>query len=129
MAEAASDAPPDEATQPPLLVCLHWLGGSARSWNRLATADWPLTLDELTPDLKRVEAFIGVSGPASYPSDPGRRHPLPPVPRNASAELMARACGALSLRATDAPAAVVSRDFAQAGVVPLRKTPADARLI
>ncbi len=75
--------------------------------------DWPLTYDELLPYLERVEGFVGVSGAADYPWDPGRRYPLPPVPRNGPAEIMARACAARGVTATDAPAAVVSRDFAQ----------------
>jgi len=77
--------------------------------------DWPFGLDELRPYLERVERFIGVSGPADYPWDPSRRYPLPPVPRNAPAQAMARACAALGIRATDAPAAVTSRPFAQEG--------------
>ncbi len=71
--------------------------------------DWPLTLDELTPFLERAERAIGVSGPSPYPWDPARRYEMPPVPRNAAAVVMARACDALGIRATDAPAAVLSR--------------------
>lgn len=77
--------------------------------------DWPVGLDELVPFYERVERFIGVSGADPYPWDPGRRYPLPPVPRNGPAEIMALACGQRGLRATDAPAAVVSRPFAQEG--------------
>ena len=77
--------------------------------------DWPIDYDALLPFYERVEAFIGVSGPQAYPWDPARRYPLPPVARNAPAQVMARACGSLGLRATDAPAAVVSRDVAQEG--------------
>ncbi len=80
--------------------------------------DWPLDHAELVPLYEEVEAFIGVSGPAQYPWD-GRRYPLGPVPRNAPAELMMRACRALGIQATDAPAAVVSRDFPRDGA-PLR---------
>ena len=75
--------------------------------------DWPLTLDELVPFYERVERFIGVSGPADYPWDAGRRYPLPPVPRNGPARIMAQACDSLGIRWADAPAAVVSRDFEQ----------------
>jgi len=75
--------------------------------------DWPFGLEALTPYLERVERFIGVSGPAHYPWDPSRRYPLPPVARNAPAEAMARGCAALGIRAADAPAAVVTRDFPQ----------------
>lgn len=76
--------------------------------------DWPLDYDELLPFYERVEAFIGVSGPQSYPWDAGRTYPLPPVARNAPAQAMARACEALGVRFADAPAAVVSREFPQA---------------
>ncbi len=77
-----------------------------------AGEDWPITAEDLRPFYERVEAFIGVSGPADYPWDPERRYPLPPVLRNASAQMMARGCAALGIRACDAPAAVVSRDWA-----------------
>ncbi len=75
--------------------------------------DWPIDYAELLPFFDRVEAFIGVSGPASYPWDAARRYPLPPVLRNAPAQLMQAACTRLGIRATDAPAAVVSRRFEQ----------------
>lgn len=75
--------------------------------------DWPIDHAELVGYLERVERFIGVSGPADYPWDPSRRYPLPPVARNASADAMVRGCEALGLRATDAPAAVLSRDWQQ----------------
>lgn len=77
--------------------------------------DWPLRYDELLPFYRQVEAFIGVSGPASYPWDPTRRYALPPVLRNAPAQMMQSACTVLGVRSCDAPAAVVSREFAQAG--------------
>ena len=76
-------------------------------------ADWPVDHAELIRYIAEVERFIGVSGPADYPWDPGRRYPLPPVPRNAPAMIMAEACATLGIRTADAPAAVVSRDFQQ----------------
>lgn len=78
-----------------------------------AGVDWPLTFAELLPYIEEVERFIQVSGPADYPWDPMRRYPLPPVARNASADLMAVGCEALGIRTTDAPAAIVSRDVQQ----------------
>ncbi|MEH3105053.1 MAG: GMC family oxidoreductase [Sphingomonas phyllosphaerae] len=75
--------------------------------------DWPIAHDELIGYVDAVERFIGVSGPARYPSDAGRRYELPPVARNAPADAMARGCAALGIAATDAPAALVSRDRAQ----------------
>jgi len=73
--------------------------------------DWPLNYGDLLPYYERVERFLGVSGPQSYPWDAGRRYPLPPVPRNGPAQIMARACEARGIRWADAPAAVVSQDF------------------
>ena len=53
--------------------------------------DWPLGIDDLAPYYDEVEDFIGVSGPASWPWEPGRRpYPLPPLPLNGAAELMRR---------------------------------------
>jgi choline dehydrogenase-like flavoprotein len=72
--------------------------------------DWPLTYPELLPYLERVERDIGVSGPADYPWDAGRRYALPPAGRNGAAEAMICACATLGLRATDAPAAVLTAD-------------------
>jgi choline dehydrogenase-like flavoprotein len=77
--------------------------------------DWPLSYDDLIPYYERVEAFIGVSGPDAYPWDNTRKYLLPPVPRNAPAQMMSAACESLGIRATDAPAAVVSRNFVQDG--------------
>jgi choline dehydrogenase-like flavoprotein len=72
--------------------------------------DWPLSPDELMPLYEEVEAFIGVSGPAHYPWDPARRYLMPPVKRNAPAQLMAAACARLGIQTADAPAAVLSRE-------------------
>ena len=73
-------------------------------------ADWPIPHAELIAYVEEVEAFTGVSGPADYPWDARRRYAYPPVPRNASADAMARGCEAMGITATDAPAALVSRD-------------------
>ncbi|WP_062220371.1 GMC family oxidoreductase [Aureimonas sp. D3] len=75
--------------------------------------DWPLSLHELTPYYAEVESFVGVSGPASYPWDSSRRYALPPVLRNAPAQVMARGCEAVGAKASDGPVAVVSRRFEQ----------------
>lgn len=75
--------------------------------------DWPLTHAEVLPYIIEVERFISVSGPADYPWDPSRRYPLPPVARNAPADLMAKGCEALGIRTADSPAAIVSRDVDQ----------------
>ncbi|WP_294322209.1 GMC family oxidoreductase [uncultured Sphingomonas sp.] len=73
-------------------------------------ADWPIDHAELTGYIEQVEDFTGVSGPAQYPWDDGRRYAYPPVPRNAPADAMARGCAAVGITVTDAPAALVSRD-------------------
>ena len=73
--------------------------------------DWPITYDDLLPYFEDVERFLGVSGPADYPWDPGRRYPLPALPLNAPAELMQRGCAALGLRTAPAPLAAVSRAY------------------
>ena len=75
--------------------------------------DWPITLADLTPYYEEVEAFIGVSGPATYPWDVNRGYKMSPVARNAPAEAMAAACTKLGIRIADAPAAVLSRNVSQ----------------
>lgn len=75
--------------------------------------DWPLTPEELTPYLKHVEDFVGVSGTASYPWDEARSYPFPPVARNAPADAMERGCKTLGITTADAPAALISRDKKQ----------------
>ncbi len=75
--------------------------------------DWPIGHEELIRYIAEVEQFIGVSGPSPYPWDEARRYPLPPVARNAPADAMARGCDVSGIRAADAPAALVSRDWHQ----------------
>lgn len=75
-----------------------------------AGSDWPVDHAELTRYIVEVERTIGVSGPTPYPWDPGRQYLQPPVGRNASADLMAIGCERLGINATDAPAAILSRD-------------------
>jgi choline dehydrogenase-like flavoprotein len=71
--------------------------------------DWPVDPAELTGYLAEVERVIGVSGPTPYPWDAEREYLEPPVDRNASADLVAIGCERLGIRATDAPAAILSR--------------------
>ncbi|CAD6011134.1 GMC oxidoreductase [Agreia sp. COWG] len=76
-------------------------------------ADWPVDHAELTRYLADVERTIGVSGPTPYPWDASREYLEPPVDRNAPAELMAIGCARLGIRATDGPAAILSREREQ----------------
>ncbi|GAA4680153.1 GMC family oxidoreductase [Frondihabitans cladoniiphilus] len=75
--------------------------------------DWPIDHAELTRYIEEVEHFVGVSGPAEYPWDPSRRYLMAPTARNGSSEAMLRGCAAVGIRATDAPAAVVTREWEQ----------------
>jgi choline dehydrogenase-like flavoprotein len=72
--------------------------------------DWPIDHAELTRYIVEVERTIGVSGPTLYPWDSEREYLEPPVDRNAAADMMAIGCARLGIRATDAPAAILSRD-------------------
>ncbi|WP_235476514.1 GMC family oxidoreductase [Frigoribacterium sp. Leaf263] len=75
--------------------------------------DWPIEHAELIEYIERVEAFVGIAGPADYPWDPSRRYTLPPAPRNASSDMMIRGCEALGITATDGPVAVTTVDREQ----------------
>jgi len=77
--------------------------------------DWPIEHGELVPYYQEIEDFIGVSGPASYLFDTSRGYKLPPVKRNAPAQVMAEGCAKLGLRIEDGPVAVTSRPFNQEG--------------
>lgn len=73
--------------------------------------DWPLTYEGLVPYYEELEDFLGVSGPASYPWEPERTYPLPPVAVNGPGQLMQRGFAALGMQTSEAPIAAVSRDF------------------
>lgn len=73
--------------------------------------DWPVSAEELSPYFTEVEQFIGVSGPESYPWDPSRAYPLPPLPLNSSAVLMAKGAAKLGIRTTHAPIAATSKGY------------------
>ncbi len=103
------------------------VGGSTLHWGayvprpnardfRIATdfgvgVDWPLAYADLVPYFEEVERFLGVSGPAHYPWEPGRSYGLPPLPLNAPALLMQRGCEALGIRTSPAPLAAVSLPY------------------
>ncbi|BCM93163.1 fructose dehydrogenase large subunit [Abditibacteriota bacterium] len=80
--------------------------------------DWPLEFQELEPYYDELEAFLGVSGPSSYPWGPPRKtsYPLSPLPLNGAAQLMQRGCHALGIRTSPAPNAALSAPYYQSGV-------------
>ena len=80
-------------------------------------ADWPISYDDLRPYYEEVEQFLGVSGPSPYLWDPERSpYPLEPLPLNAAALLMQRACKTLGIRTSPAPNAALSQPYAREGV-------------
>ncbi len=80
--------------------------------------DWPLSYEELEPYFDELETLLGVSGPSPYPWGPSRRrgYPLAPLPLNAAAQLMQRACASLGIRTSPAPNAALSAPYHQPGV-------------
>ena len=79
--------------------------------------DWPLGHADLAPYYDELEAFLGVSGPSPYPWGPPRpAYPLGPLPLNAAAQLMARGCEALGIKASPAANAALSAPYHQPGV-------------
>ncbi len=77
--------------------------------------DWCLSFEDLEPYFEEVEWFIGVSGDSNYPWGAPRRkgYPLPPLPLNAAAQLMKRACERLNIKTASAPNAALSHDYFQ----------------
>ena len=80
--------------------------------------DWPLAYEDLEPYFDELETLLGVSGPSPYPWGPTRRrgYPLAPLPLNAAAQLMQRACVRLGIRTSPAPNAALSAPYHQPGV-------------
>ncbi len=76
-------------------------------------ADWPITLDELTPYYDLVEVKMGVSGRAgTNPFDPPRRpYPLPPLKPHPAAQLVDEAARGLGLHPFPTPRAVLTRAY------------------
>ncbi len=73
--------------------------------------DWPVRYRDLLPYYEEIEAFLGVSGPESYPWDPTRRYPTGPVPINGPGQLMLRGYERLGMRACAAPIAALSEAY------------------
>ena len=80
--------------------------------------DWPLGYSDLAPYYDELEAFLGVSGPSTYPWGPERAtsYPLAPLPLNSAAQLMRRGCAKLGIRTSPAANAALSGSYWQAGV-------------
>ena len=80
--------------------------------------NWPIGYADLEPYLGQVETFLGVSGPNPYPWGGPRSsgYALPPLPLNAAALLMERACKTLGIATSPAPNAALSKKYYQDGV-------------
>ena len=80
--------------------------------------DWPFGHEELEPYFDELENLLGISGPSPYPWGPPRRrgYPLAPLPLNAAAQLMRRACATLGIRTAPAANAALSAPYFQPGV-------------
>ena len=79
--------------------------------------DWPVGYDALEPYLTEVEQFIGVSGPSPYPwgGHRSKPYPLPPLPLNGAAQLMAKGCDAIGMRWSPAANGALSGSYYQPG--------------
>ncbi|MEJ7776449.1 MAG: GMC family oxidoreductase [Sphingomicrobium sp.] len=78
--------------------------------------DWPIGYEDLVPYFDELEAFLGVSGPGTYPWGPERpSYPLAPLPLNGPAQLMERACAEVGIRTSPAPNAALSGSWYQPG--------------
>jgi len=79
--------------------------------------DWPLGYADLEPYYTELEQFLGISGPSPYPWDGhGQPYPLPPLPLNGAAQLMASACKTLGIHTSPAPNAALSAPYFQPGI-------------
>ena len=79
--------------------------------------DWPIGYPDLEPYYDQVERTLGVSGPTPYPWGPPRTpYPLPPLPLNGPAQLMARGAAAVGIATTPAPNAALSRPYHVDGI-------------
>ena len=80
--------------------------------------DWPLSYADLESYFDELETLLGVSGPTPYLWGPPRRrgYPLSPLPLNAAAQLMQRACADLGIRTSPAPNAALSAPYHQPGI-------------
>lgn len=75
--------------------------------------DWPLDYADLQPWYDRVQEEVGIAGDAQAEvwRPPGAPYPLPPVPRFAQGEVLAKGFAALDLRVAPIPVAVLTRPY------------------
>ena len=80
--------------------------------------DWPLSYEDLAPYYEEVEWTIGVSGPSPYPWGPARAkgYPLPPLPLNGAAQIMAKACAEAGIWTSPAANAALSERYYREGI-------------
>ena len=75
--------------------------------------DWPISYADLAPYYDRAEDLIGVAGPVSHPSKPGRYpYPLPAHPLSWASQLAKKGFAKLGLHLTENSLAILSRTYA-----------------
>jgi choline dehydrogenase-like flavoprotein len=75
--------------------------------------DWPIDYADLRPWYDQVQAEVGIAGDAVAEiwRPPGAPYPLPPVPRFAQGEVLARGFAALDLHVVPVPVAVLTKPY------------------
>lgn len=75
--------------------------------------DWPIDYADLQPWYDRVQEDVGIAGDAAAEiwRPPGAPYPLPPAPRFAQGEVLARGFAALDLHVAPLPVAVLTRPY------------------
>ncbi|MFQ5635880.1 MAG: GMC family oxidoreductase N-terminal domain-containing protein, partial [Gammaproteobacteria bacterium] len=75
--------------------------------------DWPIEYRELRPYYDRIQADIGLAGPpeAEIWRPDGDPYPLPPVPRFAQGEILAKGFESRELQVAPVPMAVLTRPY------------------
>jgi choline dehydrogenase-like flavoprotein len=75
--------------------------------------DWPMDYTDLQPWYDRVQADVGIAGDAAAERwrPPGAPYPLPPVPRFAQGEVLAKGFAALDLHVAPVPVAVLTKPY------------------
>jgi choline dehydrogenase-like flavoprotein len=75
--------------------------------------DWPIDYADLRPWYDQVQTDVGIAGDAQQEiwRPPGAPYPLPPVPRFAQGEVLARGFAAMDLHVAPLPAAVLTKPY------------------